>query len=106
MTTNEIKQKLDELKDDQEFMSKLAGCDSVDGMVALFAEEGIYFTEDELKRTMEMVSVGSTEGELDEDALENVSGGILMSTLCAAFLISCGIATASNIALMYLNRKR
>lgn len=44
----------------------------------IFARQGVEVTEEELKRAVAMVAAKGDE--LDETSLENVSGGIVLST--------------------------
>lgn len=93
MTQTELKKKLDELNENEEFVSRMAECESIEEMVSLFGEQGIIVDADELESALKFSAVQSEDGELSEDSLENVSGGIAFATLCAAWMC-CNIVIA------------
>lgn len=74
-----------QLSEDKEFMADLAKTENVSEVVALFAQNGIEISEEDLVRVMPSVSA---DGELDESALEQVNGGwvgflIAIAGVCA-----------------------
>ena len=70
---------LERLAQNREFTDKLAEAETFEDTVKLFAAVGVNITEEELK---EAVELANAEGELDENALDNVAGG--RSTALAA----------------------
>lgn len=67
-------EKIEQMMDSEEFVQKLNLTACVEEMQELFAQHGVDITMDELNRMIASVSVGAN-GELNEDALENVAGG-------------------------------
>lgn len=65
---NEI-EKLEALKNDQEFVKKLSMAENDEEIQKLLDGQGIHLTLEELK------TARSEGGELSEEALENVAGG-------------------------------
>jgi predicted ribosomally synthesized peptide with nif11-like leader len=64
---------IDVLAKDMKFIEKLEQTQSEDEVLALFKENGVELSQDELKA---FVSESQKE-ELDEDSLDDVAGGIL-----------------------------
>lgn len=62
------------LMENKDFSEKLALTETTEEVIDVFAEYGVTITEDELEAAL--ASVKSNGNELDEAALENVSGGI------------------------------
>lgn len=77
---------IEDLKTDKEFIAKLANANDEAEAQNLFAEKGIEVTCEELKAIWN----GEVSGELDEDTLENVTGGGL--GLIAGIAIICFLA--------------
>lgn len=100
MTIEEKNQKLQELKNDQAFISKLSECKSGENLMEVFSEHGINFSEDELEIIKKMAEAEQANGELSEEALENVSGGVV--TLCALAMSCVFVACGSQVILSYL----
>lgn len=73
-------EKLEALKNDQEFVKKLGQAGSDVEIQALLDGKGIHLTLEELK------TARSEGGELSEEALENVAGG--MDLLTGAVVLS------------------
>ena len=71
-----MEEKINQLLQDEAFLDKMMGCESEKDIADVFTENGIEMSEEEVKDMLEQVSAGkSTGGELDESALEGVSGG-------------------------------
>ena len=62
------------LMENKEFSEKLTLTKTTEEVIAVFAEYGVTITEDDLEAAI--ASAKSNGKELDEAALENVSGGI------------------------------
>ena len=69
-------QKLNELKDNPEFREKLSQAKDLDQAVEILSQYGVEIEKEELEKAAAMVPAG--EGELNEDALDNVSGGCMI----------------------------
>lgn len=81
-----------DLRNDQEFMAKLADTNDVAAVKELLASKGIEMTEEEISQALE-----HTDAELSEEALENVAGGFaeIYAGICIlAFVI--GLARGSR----------
>lgn len=71
---NEIQTKVNELLSNQEFVDKLKDMETIDDIAEAFTAEGVEVTADELEKAAADAESGN---ELDENALEAVSGGVL-----------------------------
>lgn len=78
-----MEEKLKALAENEEFTEKLKQTESMEEAIKLFAEYGVEVTEEDLKNLMAAVP----EGELDEAALENVSGGFIGFVIAAAIIL-------------------
>ncbi len=79
------------LMNDQDFVVKMLSQESAEDVQKLYAENGVELTMDEVKALGEALDkVDQPEGELDEDALENVSGGVLTALAVAKCIIGVG----------------
>ena len=81
------------LKNDKEFMDKLADAKEVSEVKELLLSKGIEMTDAEIKQAMDKAD----QGELTEEALEAVSGGfseIIAGIIILAFII--GIARGAR----------
>lgn len=70
----------DELENDVQFKASIESAENYGDVVEAFKAKGIEVTEDDIRQALEADS-----GELSEDNLENVAGGL--SGTLAAFLI-------------------
>lgn len=66
------------LINNETFMNAIANATSIEQMQEIFAQQGVDVTEEELKSAVAMVAAKGDE--LDEACLENVSGGIALTT--------------------------
>lgn len=64
--------KIEALSENKEFVEKVSEAKSVDEIIKAFAEEGVDVTEEDLKAVAQL---GGENGEIDEAALDTVSGG-------------------------------
>lgn len=67
-------EKIEQLMDSEKFVQKLNMTNGVEEMQELFAQYGVEVPLEELNKMVVSTSVG-TDGELNEDALDNVAGG-------------------------------
>ena len=68
-------EKLKELMEDEEFLTKVAVAKTEDAIVAVMAEYGIQMTAAQVKEILAQDMGENENGELSEDMLDNVSGG-------------------------------
>ncbi len=76
MTTEERNKKLEEALKDESFEKELSGVKNEEDLKKVFSNRGIEVTSEEISDIISQAAQGET-GELDEDALEEVSGGML-----------------------------
>ena len=81
---NEI-EKLEALKNDQAFVEKLGQAKNDEEILALLDEQGIHLTAGQLNEAR------GGNGELDEDALEDVAGGVRVRDITRAGMIGVKI---------------
>lgn len=75
MNENEILLKIQQLQNDPEFIERARKAESLEAFRTLLASEGIDVSEEKLQS----VATGmETDGEISEEALEGVSGGMLI----------------------------
>ncbi|MBR6940797.1 MAG: Nif11-like leader peptide family RiPP precursor [Clostridia bacterium] len=92
------KEKLDALMKDEAFVKKLEACKTAAEIIALYKEQGIEVTEENAKAGLAVLQKGD---ELDESALENVSGGTLgalvgIATIATAHSVIIGLNAVSD----------
>ena len=90
MNELELKNKLDNLMKDPEWVKKLEAMETVDELAAMLQEQEIPVTADELCDAFEKLQKG---GELDAEDLDNVSGGLI-------FTAGMGIAAMVGISVL------
>ena len=95
MENIELKNKLEELFENQEFCAKMAACDSISEMAQVISEAGIEVDGKELEEELAAVYAGQRDCELYEDQLEDVSGGCIISG--TAFLVGCMMISAAML---------
>lgn len=71
-------EKLKSLMADEAFVNKLLELETPEEVCAAFEKEGITVTADEISKLKEKLESAGTEGELSEDALEEVAGGFML----------------------------
>lgn len=104
MNEKELMQKLKEVEKDADFMKMLFEQDSPEKIQGAFATKGIELTLDEVKTLVVNVmnSVEKKDGEIDEAALDAVSGGFAISAMiglvCAALMAAGGAAIGWRLA--------
>lgn len=77
MNNNELQQKIQELCNDEKFTSRIAMCSTAAEIAVLFTEEGVTISAEEMEQLLAMAAVPAGD-ELDENALDGVSGGALL----------------------------
>lgn len=83
--------KIEGLKENKEFIAKLELANTIDGFIKAFADEGIEVSEEEIMAAGELLN---SDGELNERALECVTGGVWWHIPLAV----AGIMAASSAA--------
>ena len=85
-----------------ELMEKLAGVESAEALAAVLAENNIALEADlTVEKFYEILKSGAADGELGEDDLADVSGGILVTTgvfAAGAAAFAIGVTGARFIA--------
>lgn len=76
--TENMKRLMAEAGKDAAFAEKLAAAEAPEDLMALAAEKGVALTAEDLQ--------ASPAGELDDEELDNVSGGLLIEQLLGRFL--------------------
>ena len=79
MSQEELKAKMEEAVKDEAFMNQLAEAENAEEAQKLFESKGISLSLEEVKALASQLK--SASGELSDDALENVSGGLATPVL-------------------------
>ena len=79
MREEKLLAKLEALSEDADFTAALANSDGIKEVQSLLASKGIDLDEKEVEAMMAGVTATSSEGELSEDDLSDVSGGAGMT---------------------------
>lgn len=87
MIRDEVMEKLSPLWENEEFVKAMAAAETDEDVIKLFADNGISVTEEEVA---EVRASAATMGELDEEDLEEVSGGFIMAAFTAATALAIG----------------
>jgi len=74
-----MNEKLKALLGSEEFMAKVNGCETREKLLALFSENGVDMTPEELKAFLKKLD--EPECALSDDELENVAGGNIVRSL-------------------------
>ena len=94
------------LMNNKEFMKSIAMADTVEELQALFAANGLEMTIEEIEQALESVSAQPADGELSEESLDNVNGGVVV---CGTILVTSAFVTfvgsAGKLALTYMTRR-
>jgi cellulase/cellobiase CelA1 len=100
MADQNVVAKVEEAMKDEVFAQKLAETESAEGAQKLFAEKGIDFSLEEVQaiaKSAQQQEQGLS-GELGEDDLEAVSGGVALTTVVTV----AGVVLTGAKALKYL----
>lgn len=74
MYLDDLQEKVEALSRNEQFTAQLTACKSTSEVAALLASEGIVISDDEIEQVLNASQV-PTDGELDENMLDNVAGG-------------------------------
>ena len=92
MERNELTNKFEYLLSDEAFVEKLSSAKTAAAVAAVFSAEGVQLTEEDAKQLMDYVV---QDGELSEETLDSVAGGIVWeSVYVACFAIGLGAGLA------------
>ena len=96
---------LQELLNDEAFEAEIRDVHTPEELQALFASKGLEMSLEEVEAlcSQAAAAVGGAEGELDEQALENVAGGFFISG--TAFLAGSVMYAIAAIGSAYTLRK-
>ena len=84
--------------EDATIATDLEKCDSVEAFREVFAKRDIELSEDEALELFEGAFVSAESDELDEDALDNVSGGaVTLKKAASAFLVGARVGIAARM---------
>ncbi|MDR0886987.1 MAG: class IIb bacteriocin, lactobin A/cerein 7B family [Clostridiales Family XIII bacterium] len=87
--------KLKKALEDRDFVTKIISLETPEEVQAAFKEDKeIDISIEDIKATSEFIQ-NQTEGELDEDDLENVAGGFAISALVGGIIIAAAAASGS-----------
>lgn len=87
--TNSVK--FQELINDEAFVKKAFCVDSVEEVQAAFAAQGVEITPEEIYAIGDAVSAAvSGDGELSEDALDSVAGGVIEWIVVGKIVVAVG----------------
>ena len=92
--------------EDRAFLEKIVGMDSVEDVQAAFKKDkGIEISAEDLEAIQKVVEE-KMDGELSEDDLENVAGGIAVTTAVAVGTIVVGGLVELSSAVSKWTRRR
>ena len=86
-----FEKKFEEAFADQAFAEKVFAMTEPEDVQKAFAEKGIELSIDDVKAIGEKLSENAN-GELKEDALDNVAGGVVITGVTTAAVIGCVVA--------------
>lgn len=94
------------LVNDELFVEKLTKLETNEEVQKAFAERGIGFTMEEIDQIVEKLY--GDKSELNEDSLENVSGGVVITatTVAAVSCIAAGVALLGNAMAVYNDNRK
>lgn len=72
------------LLEEEAFLEQLKQAEDDAAVQKLFADNGVELSLEDIEKMVEESAVAAKSGELGEDDLENVSGGILVTLACFA----------------------
>lgn len=100
-------EKLDELKANPEFAEKIAAANSKSELVSVMKEYGIEITDVDAENILvNAKKIIDADGEIPDEMLDDVHGGIAMATLGAILVFTQVVNFACTIAQIKLNSMR
>jgi len=91
MNQDELKAKMEEAVKDEAFVNQLAEAENAEEAQKLFESKGISLSLEEVEAIANQLK--SANGELSDDALENVSGGLVTPVIIIGGIVLYGIAS-------------
>lgn len=94
--TNFNTEKLTAVLENKEFVTSLQDLQTPEEIQQAFATQGMEFTVEDIKELGEAMAAQSETGELEEDALDQVAGGIVITsaTIWAAAKVTFAVGAA------------
>ena len=83
---------------DKDFLAQIAKCDTKEELQALLASKDIEMTLEEIDEVLEAASQAK-DGELNEDSLDNVVGGV--AAVCTILLCSAFTTFGASLGRLY-----
>lgn len=105
MNNTEIESKISELCKDEGFIEKLAAADSADAFAALIRNAGIEITAEEADKVYSSLK-NAENGELPDDALDEISGGMACFDRNSATDIETASVLSKYFSKAFLVRKK
>jgi predicted ribosomally synthesized peptide with nif11-like leader len=90
---DEMMKKVEELSQNEEFKARIAQLESAEEIAAAFRTEGVEVTAEELQTAL----ATQQSGELSEDSLDGVSGGLIGTMV--------GLATVAAVSVWLSSRR-
>lgn len=98
--TLEMKALTEELMADEDFVKNIEQAKTEEEYIEAFTEKGIDVTSEDLADTVKELS-SRKSGELNEEDLEVVQGGVIISAALARMLIIYGIIVVVGLLVSY-----
>ena len=92
----ELKNKLEPILKDEAFLKLLQDAETEDAVKALFADKGIDLSDEEVASFLDAILLPE-EGELSDEALEEVAGGLISFALLPLGVVAAGTALVKLI---------
>ena len=93
MTNQELTFNFQQAMNDQNFVNLLAGAQTAEEAQKLFASRNIVFTLDEVKALGAALRNHAENGEIDDELLDQIVGGVALTTVATCFSIAAGAVT-------------
>jgi hypothetical protein len=101
-------QEIREIFSDEAYVSSLLALETPEEVKASVAEKGIDLSETEIATLLDTLQKAQSDGELSEEALETVTGGLVPLAVAAIFLavfhLVVGIGTTAGM--LSMDRRR
>jgi hypothetical protein len=91
----------------EDFLQRIAKADTKEELQSLLAAEGIEMSFEEIDKALEAAAKQAQDGEMNEEMLENVSGGVVVAgTILVTSAFVTFIGSAGKLGLAYMTRRR
>jgi hypothetical protein len=103
-------QEIKDIFSDEAYVSSLLALETPEEVQASLAEKGLDLSETEITTILDSIQTyAQSDGELSEDALETVTGGIIglivFAVVMGTLAVSAGIGSIVNAALVVTRRR-